>query len=210
MKKSLTSKNKAVKKKVPKKSRVKVVEPKKTIVINLYGGPGTGKSTTAGDLFAFLKKRGVNCELVREYVKDWVWEGRKIRTSDQVYILAKQARREQILYGEVEVIITDAPMWLSPIYESEYGCFPFVCDDIVFKFQQEAESRGVEFVHVFLNRVKPYNPAGRHQNEKQAKEIDKKIKDYMTKARMKFFEFDATDGVAQKIARKFKLSKISK
>lgn len=177
----------------------------KTIVINLYGGPGTGKSTTAGDLFAYLKKRGVNCELVREYVKDWVWEQRKIRASDQVYILAKQSRKEQILYGQVDVIITDAPMWLSPIYESEYGIFPYVCDDIVFKFQQEAEAQGVHFEHVFLNRVHEYDPTGRFQNKEQAIEIDNKIKNYLTKARIEFSQFDATDGVARKIAKYFDL-----
>lgn len=47
-----------------------------TKVINLYGGPGTGKSSTAGMLFAHLKLRGVNCEYVQEYAKDAAWEGR--------------------------------------------------------------------------------------------------------------------------------------
>lgn len=46
----------------------------KTKVINLYGGPGTGKSTTAGALFAEMKFRGINCEYVQEYAKDKAWE----------------------------------------------------------------------------------------------------------------------------------------
>ena len=43
---------------------------KETLVINLIGGPCSGKSTIAAELFARLKKMGVHCELVSEYIKD--------------------------------------------------------------------------------------------------------------------------------------------
>ena len=43
---------------------------KKTIVINLIGGPCSGKSTVAAELFARLKKMGIKTELVSEYIKD--------------------------------------------------------------------------------------------------------------------------------------------
>lgn len=180
---------------------MKTEATKPTIVVNLYGGPGTGKSTTGADMFRLLKIKQVNCELVREYIKDWVWEGRAIKSFDQVYILAKQARREQILYGAVDVVITDAPMWLSPIYEAKYGSFPYICDDIVYKFQQEAESRGVQYVHVFLNRVKPYKAEGRHQTEEEAKVIDKEIKDYLVRAKIPILEVDAKEDAAETIIR---------
>ena len=45
-----------------------------TLVINLCGGPGTGKSTLSANLFAKLKMAGVDVELAPEYVKDLVWE----------------------------------------------------------------------------------------------------------------------------------------
>ena len=56
-----------------------------TTIINLYGGPGAGKSTSASDLFVILKERGVNAELAREYVKRWAWERRGISPYDQFY-----------------------------------------------------------------------------------------------------------------------------
>lgn len=170
-----------------------------TKVINLYGGPGTGKSTTGADLFAKLKVKKQSCELVREYIKDWIWEGRALKSFDQVYILAKQARKEQILYGVVDYVITDAPMWLSAIYEPKFGSFPYICDEIVAKFEKEANNRGVEFVHVFLNRVKPYQPEGRTQNEEEAKEIDRELKEYLSRAKIPFVEVDADEGAAEKI-----------
>lgn len=172
-----------------------------TKVINLYGGPGTGKSTTGADLFAKLKIKKQNVELVREYVKDWIWEGRVLKSFDQVYILAKQARKEQILYGVVDYVITDAPMWLSAIYEPKFGSFPYVCDQIVSKFEQEAHSRGVEFVHIFLNRVKPYTPEGRTQNEEEAKVIDQELKDFLIRAKIPFTEVNADDGAAEEIIK---------
>ena len=53
-----------------------------TQIISLHSGPGTGKSTSAAQLFAELKQRHCSVELVREYVKKWAWEGRKISGFD--------------------------------------------------------------------------------------------------------------------------------
>ena len=44
-----------------------------TLVVNLYGAPGSGKSTGAAYIFAKLKMLGVNCELITEFAKDKVW-----------------------------------------------------------------------------------------------------------------------------------------
>lgn len=44
------------------------------LVINLFGGPSTGKSTTAAEIFVYLKKKKINCEYITEYAKDKTWE----------------------------------------------------------------------------------------------------------------------------------------
>lgn len=46
---------------------------KKTLVINLFGAPGSGKSSGAAYIFSQLKKLGIDCELVTEYAKDKCW-----------------------------------------------------------------------------------------------------------------------------------------
>lgn len=51
-----------------------VKEEEKTIVVNLIGSPGTGKSTIASELFAKMKWEGFDVELVSEYAKELVWE----------------------------------------------------------------------------------------------------------------------------------------
>jgi predicted ATPase len=152
---------------------------KNTIVVNLYGGPGAGKTTVSADLFARLKKSYVSSELVREYVKDWVWEGRSINPFDQVYILAKQSRKEQILYGKVDVVITDSPIWLVPMYEQLYGSKPHICQQIVDKFAKEAEAKGVTYLHVLVVREHAYDTEGRYQTEVEAKKLDQLMREYM-------------------------------
>ena len=45
---------------------------KSFLLISLYSGPGSGKSTGAAWIFAKLKLAGVNAELVTEFAKDKV------------------------------------------------------------------------------------------------------------------------------------------
>jgi nicotinamide riboside kinase len=145
-----------------------------TKILNFYGGPGTGKSTTAALAYAKLKQAGVNCELVREYVKEWAWEKRPISTYDQIYVLGKQIRRESMLYGKTDVIVTDSPAMLGIYYSGRY-CPPLVCDAVraaTLAFYKQAELDGHEHIHVFLTRTKPYKSEGRYQTEEQAREID--------------------------------------
>jgi hypothetical protein len=87
-------------------------------VINFFGGPGCGKSTCASLLFYKLKKAGLKAELVTEYAKDMVYEGRTNILEDQLYILAKQSRRVSRLEGVVDYCVTDSPLLLSAIYNT--------------------------------------------------------------------------------------------
>jgi adenylate kinase family enzyme len=48
-----------------------------TLFVNLFGSPGTGKSTMAASIFAELKWRGVDCEIVTEYAKELTWKAKK-------------------------------------------------------------------------------------------------------------------------------------
>lgn len=146
----------------------------KTTIFNLYGGPGTGKSTSAAFLYYLLKSRGTNSELVREYVKEWAWEGRQFGIFDQIYFLGKQVRKESMLYGKVDYIVTDSPIMLNAYYGSKH-CSPAIGSSIatlVTSFYKQAEEEGHRHVHIMLQRSKDYNPAGRYQTEDQARFID--------------------------------------
>ena len=91
----------------------------KTLVVNLFGGACTGKSTLASELFKDLKIKGVDCEIVYEYARELIWEGNLEKLKDQQSVFAEQRWRIVRLLNKVEVIITDSPITNSIIYDVE-------------------------------------------------------------------------------------------
>jgi deoxyadenosine/deoxycytidine kinase len=149
-----------------------------TTLINLYGGPGTGKSTNAAKLFAHLKETGINCELVQEYVKQWAWENKTPSILDQFYLFGKQAKKEYSLFNKVDYIITDSPLELCCFYAHKYGpkSLAHVFDQMLCEYRKLCN---ISIVHIFLHRVKSYQPKGRFQTEQEAKIIDQELREYL-------------------------------
>jgi hypothetical protein len=155
----------------------------KTTIINMYGGPGCGKSTSAAYIYYLLKSQGENAELVREYVKDWAYESRKFSAYDEIYFLGKQVRHESMLFGKVDWIVTDAPVYMTAYYASLY-CSPQLAHGIAQAaqaFYKQAEDDGHQHMHVMLKRIKPYQADGRYQSEEQALNIDRGVADMLAK-----------------------------
>lgn len=171
-------------------------------IVNLYGGPGTGKSTTCAALFAELKHAGVNAEMCREYVKNWVWEGRKIQPGDTSYFMAKQLREQRNLMRDgIGAIVTDSPLLLA----TWYGKFDILSNTTLLSRelmrQQDAtcELYGYTEVHVFLKRVKEFNPKGRLQNEEEAVAIDDSLKIMLDTAGKSYYTVTADRDAAANI-----------
>jgi len=162
-----------------------------TVVINLLAGSGVGKSTTAADLFAKLKLRSYNAELIQEFVKKWAWLGRKPTGFDQVYLFGKQAQSESCLYGKVDYLVTDSPLILSAFYES-YHLKREIVLPAVFNFLDYAKENGVIHKNYFLSRNKPFDPRGRYETAEEASRVDHLLKDFLAKhgVEYKFLEVE--------------------
>ena len=89
---------------------------KRTLVVNLFGGAGVGKSTLMAQIFAELKIKGYDCEMVTEFAKDLIWEKRDETFKDELYIFAKQNHRMFRVNGKVDIIVTDRPLLLTNAY----------------------------------------------------------------------------------------------
>lgn len=172
-------------------------------IICLWGGPGTGKSTTAAGLFSKLKSLGFNAEMNREYVKAWVWEKREILPGDQVYITAKQARAEVIyMRNNLDFIVTDSPLALTSFYGDIYDPFEKLggaCKAIIAQHHKICQFYGYKIEHILLKRQKAYNPAGRLQDESTAKSFDSRIKSFLKEYPIKYTEVLCDDLVVEKI-----------
>lgn len=174
-------------------------------IVCLWGGPGTGKSTTAAALFAKLKSLGYNAELNREYIKEWVWEKRQVLPGDQVYITAKQARREVIyMRRELDFIVSDSPLALSSFYGDIYDPFEKygqAAKAIVKQHHEICKHYGYKVDHFFLVRTKPYNPSGRNEDEKTAREYDERIKKFLDEYPINYKTVECTEGVENEIVK---------
>lgn len=142
------------------------------LIVNLFAGPGSGKSTMAAGIFYNLKIAGVNCELVTEFAKELLWENRESALDNQIYILGKQYHKLYRLLKQVDVIITDTSfvygcIYAPPNYFKSY-------ESLVMEMFDNMNN-----INYFINRQYPYNSIGRNQDEQQAKEIDQKIIDLL-------------------------------
>ena len=145
-------------------------------VINLFGGPGSGKSTTAAGLFYEMKKRRFEVELVTEYAKDMVWEGRHNILDDQIYIFAKQQRRiARLRDHRVDWVITDSPIALGLVYLREGRFLTSNFNMLVMEVFNSFDNH-----NFLLQRNFEYNPVGRNQKDlEEASEYDRKVKDLL-------------------------------
>lgn len=138
------------------------------IIVNLFAGPGAGKSTNAAGLFSLMKRRYYNVELVREYAKELVYEKDWERLKQQNHVLDEQDRRQRMLTGQVDFAITDGAILNSILYRSERYHIP---DDdfrkIVLSYHNKYNN-----INFYIQRTKKYVPIGRTQTESEAQELD--------------------------------------
>lgn len=148
---------------------------KLTKVINIYGAPGSGKSTLAAELYAVLKKEGKSVELVRECIKRWAYQEKRPTVFDQMYIMTEQMREESSLYGKVDYIITDSPLFLGEFYLDYYhdsDDMPEFSRNIceLAQYKGLKDERSINFYIPLDEKI--YTNEGRYSNLNESKKID--------------------------------------
>jgi hypothetical protein len=168
-------------------------------VVNIWGGPGVGKSTAAAGLLYEMKKKGLNVEIAMEYAKDAVWEKRYNILDDQIYIFAKQHRRiSRLKDSGIEWVITDSPIPLGLVYLR-----PNVLSENFNRLVMEVFDQYTNH-NFLLRRNFNYNPIGRNQkDEEEAKEFDRRVELLIDTFGVKFDTIPsgemAVDAIMQKV-----------
>lgn len=145
---------------------------KNTLLVNMFAGPGSGKSTMMAGVFAELKFRKVNCEMAPEFAKEKVWLKEFEKLNDQRYIFEEQHKKFAHLIGQVDVVVTDSPLLLSIIYDKKADTDLY---DLAVKTHNQYNN-----LNYFILRGKHYNPQGRIENNQQAIDRDYQI-EYLLK-----------------------------
>ena len=158
----------------------------KTIVVNLFAGPGAGKTTTMAGLFSKLKLDNIICEMATEFAKELTWKERWVALSNSIYVFAEQQYRLFKLSKKVDIIITDAPLLISYYFNKKYKFNENKNFDklIIDVFNSNNN------INVFVNRVKPFIQRGRNQNEEESKQADKEIKAILDELNIPYITID--------------------
>lgn len=164
------------------------------IVINLFAGPGAGKSTTAAGLFYAMKKKDYSVELVTEYAKEKVWEGSQEVLADQVFLIANQNRRLERLRGKVEWVVTDSPLLLGKYYGQHFGIHPEIEGRLAVDLFNTYNN-----VNIFIERTKAYRKLGRLGGEEKAKQHDVNIRSMLDSSGVHYITHKDTANIVQEI-----------
>lgn len=164
-------------------------------VVNLFGGPGSGKSTTAAGLFYKMKLRHSSVELVSEYAKKLLYSNRLDNMLDQQeYIFAKQNHLLHTLRDKVDFAVTDSPLLLSNVYASD----DWVCVD-AFRTLVTESFHTYDNINIVLNRPDEFQQYGRRHNREESVEIDASVAKMLKNAGVEYHVFDCDENVVDNI-----------
>jgi nicotinamide riboside kinase len=143
---------------------------KSALIVNLFGGPGIGKTTLAARIFADLKARDIEAACPEEYAKIAIWQGRSYLLDNQLILLGRGWDTITSLAVKVDVIILDSPLLLASHYagSSEQEHFHQTVLDY---------HRRHDRMNILLERVPgaTYSTSGRRETSQQAIGIDAQL-----------------------------------
>lgn len=177
---------------------------KPKIIINLYGGPCAGKSVAAARLYSHLSAYSLNVELVREYIKDWIYEGIEPTPDDAVSIFGGQLRAETRALSSNDIIITDCPLAIPVYYAGEYR---ETLAPVWNKRRERNMQQGIAELDIWVTRGDyDFKANGRFHNEVQSLKIDDEMSDFLYRELNMYISEESTGenivhGIESKISR---------
>jgi hypothetical protein len=168
---------------------------KKTKIVNLFAGPGAGKSTIASGLFHELKKRHIKCDAPYEFPKQLAWNESNKEIKDQLYVIANQHRGIVRSYGIVDYIILDSPLLLSLAYRDNYTSeYPANLYGESFERMMLDIHNQYDNINIFLERPeKTHESEGRFHDEKMSFDLDKKIMSILKNNNINFIKIKVNE-----------------
>ena len=172
-----------------------IKDNKKLTVINMFAGPGVGKSITAHFLTGALACEGFNVEYVPEYAKDLTWGKQYSLLVEQGFILAHQYEAVRKLVGhDIDFAVLDTSillglMYMPPWYPASFK--PFLMDMY----------NSYDNINIYLQRNPkiPYVETGRNQTYEEALQKDKEVLEFLNHEKIRYDVVMAGDDAVLKI-----------
>lgn len=179
-----------------------------TIVVNIFGGPGAGKTTAAWEIAEKLRKynsphtgkpRNFVVEYVPEYAKELTWDKNceyitplQRRHAEELLdgnpyhqreIFNEQLKRVMRLYGQCDFIITDSPVLLTMLYMIDSQDGQDVCHSQYVRLCEDCldAHNAYPSFNMRVNRGSYYEQAGRNETMAQAHQKDIELTELLSK-----------------------------
>lgn len=172
-------------------------------LINLFGGPGIGKSGIAAGITYKMKKKHIKVNNPYEFPKKLAWDNNIPAISDQLYVFANQHRGIAECYGKVDYIVIDSPILFSTIYHRYYTkgypaeMYGKAFHDMVIDLHRRYGS-----INILLERgVTIHNDDERFQNYKQSVEIDTLCKNVLDETKSPYHTVKVGDNSVKDIMK---------
>jgi hypothetical protein len=171
-------------------------------IINLFAGPGTGKTSIAAGVLYELKKRHISCDAPYEFPKVLAWDDNQSAIKDQLYVLANQHRGIVQSFGKVEYIVMDSPILLSLIYKNYYNgteypssLYTEFFDKMVLGIHSQYENLNI----VLKRGMGVFNKTERYQDLGQSIELDYMIVTTLDKNEIPYIELEVDENTVNRI-----------
>jgi len=177
-------------------------------LINFIAGPGVGKSVMTSLIFAKLKMKGYNAEIVPEYAKQLVWTEEFELLNNQYHVSYYQNKLLKSLVGKTDYIVTDGSLVHGLVYN-------MVNTDNT-SDKDKTKSAILEWhnsfknINIYLERnIKlKYQQEGRIQSLEEATHIDNLIKFQLFDNKLEYKSFlsaeDSVNSIIEYIEEKTK------
>jgi len=172
-------------------------------LINLFGGPGIGKSGIAAGITYQLKSKHISCNNPYEFPKTLAWDKNLPAIQDQLFVFANQHRGIAQSYGKVDYIIIDSPIMFSTIYHSYYTTgYPAEYYGKSFHTMVLDLHNKYDNLNILLKRSNTeINEAERFQDLKQSLEIDELCKAKLEEHNLPYHEIKMGKNTVKKILK---------
>jgi len=171
-------------------------------IINIFGGPGIGKSSIAAGITYKLKKNHISCDQPYEFPKLLAWDDNHSAIQDQLYVLANQHRGIVKSYGKVDYIVLDSPILLSLTYRNYYKGTEYPSSLYGESFDKMVLDTFNQYdnINIVLDRADGvHNNDERYQNLEESKELDGVIENSLIENNIPFHKIKVDDDTVDNI-----------
>jgi deoxyadenosine/deoxycytidine kinase len=173
-------------------------------IINIFGGPGIGKSSIAAGITYKLKKNHISCDQPYEFPKLLAWDDNHSAIQDQLYVLANQHRGIVKSYGKVDYIVLDSPILLSLTYRNYYKGTEYPSSLYGESFDKMVLDTFNQYdnINIVLDRADGvHNNDERYQNLEESKELDIVIENSLIENNIPFHKIKVNDDTVDDIMK---------